>query len=398
MLAKRGFAVKAVNARVADAPSGTAIFGKIEKLLQQHDQNSGKQSYLRFVDNEVEYFVVKTAGVSVNDITSAEQNTVFDLVTALLIEFEPDIVIGYSPTHFSSLIRREIHERGFPQAYALCNSLHLPYAFPACDLVFTPSQAMADLYREKTGVDVRAVGQFIDPDKVIAQKRSPKYVTLINTLPDKGLAVFIRLAMIFAKKRPELRFLGVKCLGDYRHALSRMHYKDGTLLCPPGSNFTLSNVDIAEHTDDVRLIYAVSRVVMTPSIVREAWCCVATEAVMNGIPVLATDSGGLREAVGGGGIVLPKPASTEQDMFCLPDDEEIQPYVEALERLLDEDWTERCAEAAAANDSEKSVDRLLELLMPLIEEYKDRHNAEGKSYCLNSVYMKETAAAKRNKQ
>jgi glycosyltransferase involved in cell wall biosynthesis len=51
-------------------------------------------------------------------------------------------------------------------------------------------------------------------------------------------------------------------------------------------------------------IYAETRVLLVPSLWEETWGRVATEAQFSGIPVLASDAGGLPEAVGQGGILL----------------------------------------------------------------------------------------------
>ena len=73
------------------------------------------------------------------------------------------------------------------------------------------------------------------------------------------------------------------------------------------------------------------------------------------------------------------PTSTKNDPLCLPTDEEIAPWVDALERLLHEDWSERCLEAAERNRLELSVERLYKLLLPL-------------SFYHNKPYMRELAA------
>ena len=38
--------------------------------------------------------------------------------------------------------------------------------------------------------------------------------------------------------------------------------------------------------------------------------------------------------------------ATQKDYYCVPSDEEVAPWVEALERLLVEDWTAQCRQAS----------------------------------------------------
>ena len=184
----------------------------------------------------------------------------------------------------------------------------------------------------------------------------------------KGLAIFVKLAMAYHQKHPEQRFLVVKSVGNYQRCIAALHYADGAPFLVSGAPNPIPMIDVAEHTDDIRLVYALSKVVVTPSVWHESWGCVATEAIFNDIPVLSSKSGGLPEAVREGGILLDAPASTQKDYNCLPNDAEIAPWVEALERLVNEDWTEQCRKASSYNDLNQSVDRLMTYLEPLLQK------------------------------
>jgi glycosyltransferase involved in cell wall biosynthesis len=69
-----------------------------------------------------------------------------------------------------------------------------------------------------------------------------------------------------------------------------------------------ANVTLHPPTRDMRPLYARARLLLAPSQWEEAWGRVATEAQVSGIPVLASNRGGLPEAVGNGGILLPADA------------------------------------------------------------------------------------------
>ena len=58
----------------------------------------------------------------------------------------------------------------------------------------------------------------------------------------------------------------------------------------------------------MRKVYRQAKLLLAPSQCLETWGRVATEAHFSGIPVLASNSGGLPEAVGPGGICLPPDA------------------------------------------------------------------------------------------
>ena len=365
-LAARGIQVKVLNAMVADDVRGLAIFNRIAHQLNDTPQ----RKYLQFTDAGVEYVVIKTKGHLAPEVTTADQGQIFSVFVQFLEKFQPDVVMGYSADLFSCILRHEAKIRGMPVVYALCNGLHHTFSFADCDLIFSPSEATAKLYHDMDGIDVKAVGQFIYRDRVTSNpnKRDPKYITLVNPAPEKGLAIFVKLAMAYHQKHPEQRFLVVKSVGNYQRCIAALHYADGAPFLVSGAPNPIPMIDVAEHTDDIRLVYAISKGVATPSVWHESWGCVATEANFNDIPVLSSKSGGLPEAVREGGILLDAPASTQKDYNCLPNDAEIAPWVEALERLVNEDWTEQCRKASSYNDLNQSVDRLMTYLEPLLQK------------------------------
>jgi glycosyltransferase involved in cell wall biosynthesis len=54
----------------------------------------------------------------------------------------------------------------------------------------------------------------------------------------------------------------------------------------------------------MREIYGQAKIILAPSRLDEAWGRIASEAHYSGIPVVASNRGGLPEAVGPGGILL----------------------------------------------------------------------------------------------
>jgi glycosyltransferase involved in cell wall biosynthesis len=71
------------------------------------------------------------------------------------------------------------------------------------------------------------------------------------------------------------------------------------------------NITLHPPTQDMRPIYAGAKILLAPSQWEEAWGRVATEAHVNGVPVLGSNRGGLPEAIGPGGVVLPADAPAE---------------------------------------------------------------------------------------
>ena len=103
--------------------------------------------------------------------------------------------------------------------------------------------------------------------------------------------------------------------------------------------------------------------------------------------MLSSKSGGLIEAVREGGILLDAPECTQKDYYCVPSDEEVAPWVEALERLLVEDWTAQCRQASDENSLQKSVDRLMTYLQPLLDQGKANKKPIEKSLYFSQKCM-----------
>jgi glycosyltransferase involved in cell wall biosynthesis len=127
-------------------------------------------------------------------------------------------------------------------------------------------------------------------------------VTFINPVAVKGVELALRIAGLC----PHISFAFVR--GWPLSAREEMRLK--------GEAKRLGNIELRERSVDMRSIYRETRVLLVPSQWEdETWGRVVTEAQFSGIPVLASDRGGLPEAVGPGGIVLPHdaPASAWAD-------------------------------------------------------------------------------------
>jgi glycosyltransferase involved in cell wall biosynthesis len=125
-----------------------------------------------------------------------------------------------------------------------------------------------------------------------------RYVTFINPVPEKG----VDLALAIAALTPEIPFRFVKGWPLKTQELMRLKARIRAL----------PNVELVERSRDMLPIYGATRVLLVPSQWdAETWGRVVSEAQFSGLPVMASDRGGLPEAVGPGGIVLPHDAPAE---------------------------------------------------------------------------------------
>lgn len=117
------------------------------------------------------------------------------------------------------------------------------------------------------------------------------FVTFINPVPEKGSSVFVKIA----ERMPDVRFLVIK---------GKWSRRDYDSLGDLDAMSRLPNVHVAEFTNDIAQIYRKTKILLVPSQTAEAFGRVVIEAQANAIPVVASDRGGLRDAVGTGGITV----------------------------------------------------------------------------------------------
>lgn len=158
------------------------------------------------------------------------------------------------------------------------------------------SRFVAERFRATFGPDPRVIRPLFRAGRYMTA-REPKEVTFINPHPVKG----VDLAFAVAGLCPEIPFRFVE--GWPMDAAERAALEKRVAAHP--------NVRLQPRTQDMRRVYATTRLLLAPSQWEEAWGRVATEAHYSGIPVLGSDRGGLPEAVGPGGRVLAHDAPAE---------------------------------------------------------------------------------------
>jgi glycosyltransferase involved in cell wall biosynthesis len=149
-------------------------------------------------------------------------------------------------------------------------------------------------------------------------------ITLVNLNANKGAEVFFALA----EKMPDRSFLGV--LGDYGHQVA--------------PSAVPANVTLLEPVDDVREIYARTRILVMPSL-NESYGRVALEAAASGIPTIGSRAPGIREALGSAGTFVERG--------------DIGAWVDAIRELDDADAYAAASSRAHTRSDEMSPDREL---------------------------------------
>lgn len=115
-----------------------------------------------------------------------------------------------------------------------------------------------------------------------------RYIALVNPTTAKGVDVAIGLARHF----PERRFLFIGGIGeDYR--ARRTDYRQ------------IPNIEVVPFQGELASVYESVRLLIVPSVCPEAFSRVVLEAHAAGVPVVAADVGGIREAGDDAAIYIP---------------------------------------------------------------------------------------------
>jgi glycosyltransferase involved in cell wall biosynthesis len=147
---------------------------------------------------------------------------------------------------------------------------------------------------------IRVIFNGVDPQKFQPYPTNPKSRPRISTVgliyPLKGQADLIRAAAIVKREVPDLevRIYGASTDHEYYDLCQRLVTENGLT----------SNVIFAGMTTEPWRVYSDADIVVLPSI-SEGFPYVVVEAMMCGAAIVASDVGGVREALGCTGLLTP---------------------------------------------------------------------------------------------
>ena len=324
-LKNRDYEIAILGATIFDSPMG------VTRLKEHWDKiQKSKQPSVVVNDGPLKHRLIKTQSTVRAHMRADEEARWYQLYVKLLDEFKPDLVYYYGGRTLDLLIGDEAHARGIPVAAYLANGNYSGTRWCRdVDLILTDSHATAQMYKEKDGIDVTPIGPFIDPAYVVAEKRDPKHVLLVNPSLAKGAAIVIRLAMMLEEERPDITFEVVQSRGNWEALVRQVTKQFGE------ERYELSNVILTPNTPDMRPIYARAKVLLALSLWWESFGRVAAEAAMNGIKVLHTGQGGLAEAAGSFGKEIDLPKSCFRAPYNqVPPQDKLRPLTKDLIRLF----------------------------------------------------------------
>lgn len=365
-LVKAGYEIEILGSTIFDNPKGAGLFKEKMALMP------GKKKQLMGVnDDELVHQLVITKNSYRNELTVQEESKWFSQYCFMLDDFKPDIVWFYGGQTLDLLIADEARSRGIASAFYLANGHYTtsPRWCRDIDLVLCDSQATARMYQEKVGFTATPLGKFIDEKQFVAENHEPKRLLFVNPSFEKGASIVVQLALQLEKARPDIEIEVVEARADWQQVLGTITRKLGE------ERSSLPNVIVTPNTSDMRDPYSRARVLLAPSLWWESSGRVLAEAMLNGIPAIVTNRGGMPEMIDDAGIKLDFPeACYEKPYQHLLSQEELAPLVEAVTAFYDDEghyqsYVER-AERVGRKKHHISVStkRLTEALAPLVAQ------------------------------
>ena len=374
-LAAKGFRSVALQATVFDSPHGG------EHILKAGEAHKDKK-VLRSVVQGVEHIIIRTAATKRQEVTCSEQEMYLQRFREELKHRRPDMVFMWGGMLLEMTMMREAREAGIPVIFYLVNGGYKNKdTFKYVSVVVTDTQATAELYKHRLGLDCKVVGKFIDPGLVKPKvPRRPDFITFINPSFEKGVSVFMPLAKLAAKECPEIKFLVVQSRGRWGNALHVLKFKPEDF----------PNVKVIGHQTDMRPVYASTRALLLPSLWHESGARVIAEAQLNAIPILASNTGGSAELVGKGGKIfeLPEIAKEKKTEVHVTEDD-LRPWLEEIKRLWHDpayydQMCKKVEQEAVQHDIERNAERFIKAVGPAVLASKGL-GADGKPIAANTA-------------
>ncbi len=294
-------------------------------------------------------------GVEVRALSRSPQLRAF--FQSLIESFDPDIIITSTDDPGQLLFDLAVRAPRARVVYLVRATIAVPFGpdssmvsaaktamLGRADLVVGVSHYVAGYVREWSGIDAIHVPiSLLEPVKeypLLGRFDNP-YISMVNPCAVKGSSIFLELA----ERMPQARFAAIPTWGTQPGELAAMQRQP--------------NITLMDRMDNIDGLLKQTRVMLVPSIWAEARSRVVLEAMSRGVPVLASDVGGLHEAkLGVPYLVRVNPIvkylpSVDSSMVPVAEvpKQDVTPWQRILERLI----TDKSHWEALAADSRRAA-------------------------------------------
>jgi surfactin synthase thioesterase subunit/glycosyltransferase involved in cell wall biosynthesis len=213
---------------------------------------------------------------------------------AQIDEFDPDIIVTSTDDPGQLLFGLAVKAPRARVVYLVRATIAVPFgpdssmvsatkteALKRADGVVGVSHYVANYVREWSGLDaVHVPISLLDPGSEFPElgRWDNPFVSMVNPCAVKGISIFLKIADLM----PEVQFAAVPLWGTQEAELEELRLRPNIHLIGPYDNMD----DLLRQTS----------IMLVPSVWAEARSRVVLESMSRGIPVLASDVGGLHEA------------------------------------------------------------------------------------------------------
>lgn len=278
LLAQRGHSISVVAPSFIPPPSGKYLTGDFNQRYEV-------QSFEDVTISEINRVEVHSV-----DISRIPLRT---YLAKYLAKFSGDCIMVSSEDSMQVLLREAVSHAASPIVYLA----HTPNCLPFGPASFFPSNSGSSLFHKVSAVI--AVSQFcynyiqrwggVEPIQlylpIYGQPPYPHFsnyregfITMINPCGYKGIDIFLQLS----QAHPELQFAGVPSWGTTSNDLQRLHAQP--------------NITILDAHPNIDTILQRTRLILVPSLYLENLPMIIIESMLRGIPVIASNVGGIPEA------------------------------------------------------------------------------------------------------
>jgi glycosyltransferase involved in cell wall biosynthesis len=231
---------------------------------------------------------------TINNITVIHTSNIYDKLESFLVKEKPDIVI--TQLHGADRLSKIVYSHNIPLIlripsfeFVCINSSKMSTCDQIClqgkpcdtkgsyfplfkkSIVTGCSDFVTNIVRSIYNIPCTTIYPFIDTKEHLVDTKG-NCITMIQGTNQKGVNLFLDIA----KQLPEYNYLIVGQLEVKTLPKNVVHI-------PP--------------TENMKQVWEKTKVLVIPTLIQEAFGRVAVEAAINGIPVIASDKGGLPEAV-----------------------------------------------------------------------------------------------------
>lgn len=323
----QGHECMAITGSITDSPN--ALFAKVPDDQQIStvtvSHGGGARPVYRIMFHGVPHLVMKCESNRGPDLRATEELAIRRLFMEGFAQFNPDVMITYGGFLSNIVAGQHALARGRTSVLYAASDTYLraaPEAFSHGNIIHTVSHAMRDGLNRVSELPKVTTKTFVRRADVVANQRAPEFITFFNPIPPKGAKLFAALVSECHRLDRPYKFLCIEGRGT-RSLLMKMSPELRSL----------NNIVFAENTADVRKIYERTSVCLYPSFYPEPAGRVPIEANMNGIPVLACNSGGIAEMLDGAGFLFEPPADSLANYEAPVIADAVAPWIDVLDRL-----------------------------------------------------------------